>query len=128
MLALACIPLTLLIHPAAAEQGAKILAQGSSGPLRCEIQRKDRDGMVELIGVAAGARALAGHSSFVLTKSGSTGSSNLNQGQPFSVKTDEQVVVGRATINLDPGGRIAVDLRLQSDDGVECHVRASLER
>lgn len=84
--------------------------------------------MVELIGIAEGARSLAGHSSFVLTKSGSSGSSNIDQGDRFSVKTGEQAVVGRATINLDPGGRVAVDLRLESDDGIECHAQASWER
>jgi hypothetical protein len=126
--ALACVAFAFLVRPVAAEQGANILAQASSGPLRCEIQRNDKDSMVELTGIAEGARPLAGHSSFVVTKSGSSGSSNVNQGQHFSVKTDEQAIVGRATINLDSGGRVAVDLRLQSDDGIECHTQASLER
>lgn len=126
--ALACVALALSVSPAAAEQLANVLTRASSGPLRCEIQRNDKDGVVELIGVAEGVRPLAGHSSFVLTKSGSSSSSNINQGQRFSIKTGEQAVVGRATVNLAPGSRVAIDLRLQSDDGLECHAQASWER
>ena len=127
-LALAGATLALLVPPVAAETSAKILTEAISGPLRCEIQRNDKGGIVELIGIAESARSLAGHSSFVLTKSGSSGSSNINQGQHFSVKRDERAVVGRTTTNLDAGSRIVVDLRLQSDDGIECHAQASWER
>jgi hypothetical protein len=133
--ALACAALALLVSPAAAEpsaalpaQASSILAQASSGPLHCEIHRTGKGNMIELTGIAGGTRPIAGASTFVVTKSGSSGSSNMNQGQHFSIEVDEPTVVGRATINLDPGGHIAVDLKLQSDDGIECHAQASLER
>jgi len=103
-------------------------AQASSGPLHCEIQRTDKGDMVEFTGIAGSTRPIVGESSFVVTKSGPSGSSNMNQGQHFSVKADQQTVVGRATMNVDSGGHIAVDLRLQTDDGIECRAQASFER
>lgn len=122
MLALIAAPL------AAAPTDNNVLAREVSGPLRCEIHESQSGDMVRLVGVAAGMQRLVGTSHFVMIKSGKSGSSNMAQSQHFALKAQQQAVVGEATTNLDPGGRIAVDFGLLADGGLKCHVQASLER
>jgi hypothetical protein len=113
---------------AAAPIDSSVLARAVSGPLRCEIQKSQSGDMVKLVGVAAGAQAMAGTSRFVMIKSGTSGSSNMAQSQHFALKAEQQAVVGEATTNLDPGGHIAIDFGVKTDGGLTCNVRASLER
>jgi hypothetical protein len=121
--------LVLITAPlAAAPTDSGVLARAVSGPLRCEIQKSQSGDMVKLVGVAAGAQAMAGTSRFVMIKSGTSGSSNMAQSQHFALKAQQQAVVGEATTNLDPGGHIAIDFGVKTDGGLICSVRASLER
>jgi hypothetical protein len=121
--------LALITAPLAAAPGDNgVLARAVSGPLWCEIQKSQSGDMVKLVGVAAGAQTMAGTSRFVMIKSGTSGSSNMSQSQHFALKAQQQAIVGEATTNLDPGGRIAVDFGVKTDGGLTCNVRASLER
>ena len=113
---------------AAAPIDSGVLARAVSGPLRCEIRKSQSGDMVKLVGVAAGAQAIAGTSRFAMIKSGTSGSSNMAQSQHFALKAEQQAVVGEATTNLDPGGHIAIDFGVKTDGGLTCNVRASLER
>lgn len=67
---LACALVAALAQPLGAEQDANVLAQASSGPLRCEIRKDDKGDSVELIGLAASTRAIAGSAQLNLAKSG----------------------------------------------------------
>jgi hypothetical protein len=129
-----CIPAALLgalavvlAQPLKAEQMSNALAQSSSGPLRCEIQKADQGDRIELVGLVASSRPLTGSAQFSFAKSGASGSSNIAQSQRFTIRADEPMIVGRATTNLDSGGRIAIDLHVEAG-GLECRARASLER
>ena len=103
------------------------IAQASSGPLQCQIRRNESSIGVELIGVVSSARAIAGRASFAILKSGTAGTSNIRQGNHFAIDAGKEAIVGRATIGLEPGAVITVDLSLISDDGLECRVAAPLE-
>jgi hypothetical protein len=113
---------------AAASDDSGVLARAVSGPLRCEIHKSQQGDMVKLVGIVAGTQAMAGDSHFVMIKSGRSGSSNMAQSQHFVLKAGQQAVVGQATTNLDPGGRIAIDFDVPGQGGLTCHVEASLER
>jgi hypothetical protein len=121
--------LVLITAPlAAAPSDNGVLARAVSGPLMCEIQKSQSGDMVKLVGVAAGAQAMAGTSRFVMIKFGTSGSSNMAQSQHFALKAHQQAIVGEATTNLDRGGHIAIDFGVKTDSGPTCNVRASLER
>jgi CsgH protein len=121
--------LVLITAPLTAEPSDNgVLARAVSGPLRCEIQKSQSGDMVKLVGVAAGAQAMAGTSRFDMIKSGTSGSSNMVQSQHFALKAQQQAIVGEATTNLDRGGHIAIDFGVKTDGGLACNVRASLER
>jgi hypothetical protein len=125
--ALACAFVAVLAQPLPAGTGANVLAQASSGPLRCEIQKDDKGDMVELIGAAASTRPIAGSAQLNLAKSGPSGVSSSDQSQDFNLQADQLTIVGRATTNLRFGGHVVVDLHLWAN-GLECRAQAAFDR
>ncbi len=74
MFAASAISLSFFCIPAFAEdQDMTVLAQASSGPLRCEIRKNETGGSVELTGLIIGSRAVAGKVRFKIVKSGPSG-------------------------------------------------------
>ena len=124
--ALASALVTIFAQPLPA-QSANVLAQASSGPLRCEIQKEEKGDVVELIGVAASAQSIVGSAQLNLAKSGPSGVSSSDQSQDFNLRADQELVVGRATVNLRFGGHVAVDLHLWAG-GRECRAQAKFDR
>jgi hypothetical protein len=111
----------------AEEQGMVVLAQASSGPLRCEIRKNQAGGAVELTGIIGSSRAVAGSFRFTVTKSGASGSSNIHQANKFDLAAGQETQVGAVKINLDRGAHGAIELVVTSDDGLECRAGAALE-
>ncbi len=105
-----------------------VLAHASSGPLQCEIHKTATGNSVELTGIVTSSSAIAGNFRFLVTKSGPSGSSNINQGNKFELAAGSQTHVGRVTINLEPDARAVVELIATSNDGIECRAKAPLER
>ncbi len=111
----------------AKDQDMTVLARASSGPISCEIRRNNAGALVELTGVISSSRAIAGNFRFTITKSGPSGSSNIQQANKFSVAADNELQVGHLSINIYGNARIAIRLFASSDDGIECQAEASLE-
>ncbi|MEI9925848.1 MAG: curli-like amyloid fiber formation chaperone CsgH [Bradyrhizobium sp.] len=105
-----------------------VLAQASSGPLRCEIRESKTEGAVQLTGIVSSSVALSGRFQFSIVKSGTSGSSNINQGNPFAAEAGKEIYVGHVTINLGNDDRATIELSVSSDNGVECHANASIGR
>ncbi len=105
-----------------------VLAQASSGPLRCEIRESKTEGAVQLTGIVSSSVALSGRFQFSIVKSGTSGSSNINQGNPFAAEAGKEIYVGLVTINLGNDDRATIELSVSSDNGVECHANASIGR
>ena len=116
------------IHSFAEDQTMTVLAQASSGPLQCEIQKIDKGSSVELTGVITSSVAIAGNFRFLVTKSGPSGSSNINQGNKFDLAAGAQTHVGNVTINIERDAHVVVELLATSNDGIECSAKAPLER
>lgn len=112
----------------AEDQSVTILAHASSGPLQCEIRRIDAGHSVGLTGTITSSLAIAGNFRFMVTKSGPSGSSNINQGNKFELTAGSQTDVGHVTINLEHDAHAIVELVATSNDGIECRAKAPLER
>jgi hypothetical protein len=110
------------------DQVKTVLAHASSGPLQCEIRTNEAGGSVELSGMVASSRALAGNYRFNVTKSGHSGSSNIHQGNKFILAADKESRVGQVTINLEPDADAVVELIVGSDDGIDCVAKAPIKR
>ena len=104
-----------------------VIARATSGPLQCEIRKNENNGAVELSGVIISSRAISGHFRFTVTKSGPSGSSNVNQGNNFDLAADQERQIGQVTINRDRDAHVAVELLVGSDQGLECRAAATLQ-
>lgn len=114
------------IQTLAEDQAMTILAHASSGPLQCEIRKNEIGNSVELTGIIASTQAIAGNFRFTVTKSGASGSSNINQGKKFNLAAGKESHVGQVTINLERDSHVVVELFAGSDDGFECRAKAPL--
>ncbi len=112
----------------AEDQSVTVLAHAASGPLQCEIRKTGAGNSVELTGTITSSAAVAGNFRFLVTKSGPSGSSNINQGNKFDLAAGSQTHVGRVTINLESDAHAVVELIATSNDGIECRAKAPLER
>lgn len=115
-------------HAYAEDQNVTVLAHASSGPLQCEIHKTDVGNSVELTGTIASSTAISGNFRLLVTKSGPSGSSNINQGNKFDLAAGSQTHVGHVTINLEPDAHVTVELLATSSDGIECRAQAPLKR
>ncbi len=111
----------------AGDQKMSVIAHASSGPLICEIRRSGSEGSVHLTGVVFSSATLSGNVRFLLTKSGPSGTSNINQGNAFSLDAGAQTHVSNVTINLRHGDHAVVELVVTPNSGNACHAQALLE-
>jgi hypothetical protein len=107
------------------DQAMTVLAQASSGPLRCEIRKTQAGGAVELAGFVISSQPVAGQFRFVAMKSGPAGSSNVAQANTFDLAAGQEMQIAHMTIGLEPGSRVTIALSVTSA-GAECHASATL--
>jgi hypothetical protein len=115
------------ISALAGEHDMDVLARASSGPIRCEIRKTGGDSSVHLSGVIFSSAAISGNARFVLSKSGPSGTSNINQGNDFNLSAGSETHVSNVTINLRHGDHAVVELHATSASGISCHAQALLE-
>ena len=104
-----------------------VIAHASSGPLKCEIRKTGSEGSVHLTGVLSSLANVAGNARFMLTKSGPSGSSNINQGNAFNLAAGAETHISNVTINLRHGDHAVVELIATSGSDIACHAQAHLE-
>ncbi len=119
--------LTLQPSSFAGEQDMSVIARASSGPLACEIRKVSVGESVQLTGVVSSSAAVTGNARFLLTKSGPSGTSNINQGNAFDLAAGAEINVSHVTINLGHEDHAAVEFLATSSDGIVCHATANLE-
>lgn len=110
----------------AGDQDMSVIARASSGPLVCEIRRAAAGDAVELTGSVSSSIAVSGQARFVLTKSGSSGNSNISQGNAFALAAGADDRVSRVTINLGHDDHAVVELVATAKDGATCRATANL--
>lgn len=128
LLALTAGALLTCTNSYAEDSTVTVLAHAASGPLQCEIRKSGAGNSVELTGAITSSTAVAGNFRFIVTKSGPSGSSNINQGNKFDLAAGSQTHVGRVTINLETDAHAVVELIATSNDGIECRAQAPLNR
>jgi hypothetical protein len=120
-------PLMLPPGAFARDQDMSVIAHASSGSLACEIRKVSSGDSVQLIGVVSSSAAVTGNASFVLTKSGASGTSNIKQGNAFDLAADAEAHVSRVTINLGHQDHAVVEFIATSSEGIVCHATVNLE-
>ena len=100
-----------------AESGQDTL-QGSED---CRIISTENGGMLHLAASFTAPTAMTGEYQFSVTGSGSSGSSQISQGNAFSAGKGETLTLG--SVSLSPGKIYDVKLRIQSETGKSwrCH-------
>jgi hypothetical protein len=111
----------------AEDRDVDVIARASSGPLICEIRKVGREGSMHLTGIISSSAAVSGNARFLLTKSGPSGTSNINQGNDFTLAAGADTHVSNVTINLRHGDHAVVELLVTSGGGIACHAQALLE-
>jgi hypothetical protein len=119
--------LTLQPSSFARDQDMTVIARASSGPLACEIRKVSVGESVQLTGVVSSSAAVTGNARFVLTKSGPSGTSNVNQGNAFDLAAGAEMHVSHVTINLGLEDHALVEFVATSSDGILCHATADLK-
>jgi len=116
------IVLTIAVLAAAAfstvaESGQDTL-QGSED---CRIISTENGGMLHLAASFTAPAAMTGEYQFSVTGSGSSGSSQISQGNAFRAGTGETLTLG--SVSLSPGKVYDVKLKIQSETGKSwrCH-------
>jgi hypothetical protein len=119
--------LTLQPSSYARDQDMSVIARASSGPLACEIRKVSVGESVQLTGVVSSSAAVTGNARFLLTKSGPSGTSNVNQGNAFDLAAGAEMQVSHVTINLGREDNASVEFVATSNDGISCHATANLK-
>jgi len=109
------------------DQDMSVIARASSGPLACEIRKVSVGESVQLTGVVSSSAAVTGNARFLLTKSGPSGTSNVNQGNAFDLAAGAEMHVSHVTINLVREDNALVEFVATSNDGISCHATANLK-
>lgn len=117
MIVLAIVTIAAAAFSTVAESGQEKL-QGSTD---CRIISTENDGMLHLKASFTAPAAMTGEYQFSVTGSGSSGSSQISQGNSFRAGTGETLTLG--SVSLSPGKVYDVKLKIQSDAGKNwrCH-------
>ncbi|MFT3728340.1 MAG: curli-like amyloid fiber formation chaperone CsgH [Terricaulis sp.] len=93
-----------------------------SAPLRpvCDIRATPTSHGVQISAVLAAQSAISGDYNLVITKTGASGSSDVQQGGAFNAARGERVTLGQTELGLDRGDRFHAVLTLTDADGRVC--------
>ena len=111
----------------AGDQDMSVIARESSGSLACEIRKTAVGDAVQLTGVVSSSVASSGQVHFRLTKSGTSGNSNINQNNAFELAAGAESHVSHVTINLGHEDHAVVEFVATSKDGATCRATANLD-
>lgn len=92
-----------------------------SAAMTCEIRATPTAGGVRLESFAHASGPITGSYDLVVTKSGSAGSSNINQGGEFDTIEGPSASLGASEISVEPGARVHARLTVHADNGAICH-------
>jgi hypothetical protein len=109
------------------DQDMSVIARASAGPLACEIRKASVGESVQLTSVVSSSAAVTGNARFLLTKSGPSGTSNINQGNAFDLAAGAEMHISHVAINLVREDHALVEFIATSSDGIVCHATADLK-
>jgi hypothetical protein len=109
----------------AEEPAMSIVSQASSGPLGCAIHRVDHGDATEFRGVLTGRDAVAGQFRFSVAKTGPSGTSNINQANPFTLAAGGEAQVAQVTVNRDGASHVTIEFSATAEGGVTCRAQVT---
>lgn len=80
----------------------------------CDIDIDRTSRGIRITPVVHADRAMSGEYSLVITKSGASGSSDINQGGPFDAGRGEEIALGASEFSLERGDRFRAVLKVRS--------------
>ena len=86
----------------------------------CDIEVKRTSHGIRITPVVRADRAMAGEYSLAITKSGASGSSDINQGGPFDAARNEEVALSASEFSLERGDRFRAVLKVRSGGREVC--------
>jgi hypothetical protein len=121
------IPSMMIVLSIAAMAAVALSAAADSGQAApegsrdCRIISTEDGGMLQLAASFTAPAALTGEYAFSVTGSGSSGSTQISQGNAFRADKGETLTLG--SVSLSPGKVYDVKLRIQSETGESwrCH-------
>ncbi len=100
----------------------------TNADIGCEIRAENFRGGVQLLGVALGHSPISGTYRFLVTKSGSSGSSAITQGGAFSVQPGQETMLGEISLDVDEHASYSAVLTLNWRGGTtSCKKQSSLD-
>ena len=106
---------TLVSLVVAGALASTVTAEAGSGSIRCEIHANPSSGGVALEGIVYAKSAVQGSYTFRVSKSGGSGSSDINQSGDFSAAPGAPGSLG--TVSLGGGGSYRARLEVTTDGG-----------
>lgn len=92
----------------------------ASSRMDCDILARPTSHGVAISAVLNAGEAMSGDYNLVITKSGASGSSDVQQGGAFNAARGERVTLGETELGLDRGDRFHAVLTLTDADGRVC--------
>ena len=86
----------------------------------CDIEVKRTSHGIRITPVVQADRAMAGEYSLVITKTGASGSSDINQGGPFDAVRNEEIALSASEFSLERGDRFRAVLKVRSGGREVC--------
>lgn len=105
---------------AAPPKAAPVERISASSRMDCDILARPTSHGVAISAVLDADEATSGDYDLVITKSGASGSSNVQQGGAFNAARGERVTLGETELGLDRGDRFHAVLTLTGADGRVC--------
>jgi hypothetical protein len=91
-----------------------VVAQKIKARLSCDIDIDRTSNGIRVTPIVRADKSLAGEYSLVITKSGASGSSDINQGGPFDAARGERVRLSASEISMERGARFRAVLRVRA--------------
>ena len=82
----------------------------------CSVVREQAGDRLQIRGRLVGQEDFEGTYSLKIKKDGPSGSSSVNQGGPFSAAANNEIFVGLASFNTEPGATFVTELTLHIGD------------
>ncbi len=96
-------------------------AMGPAVPgLSCEVRLTPTRGGLRIEALAHSGEAFSGEYELVVTKTGTSGSSDITQGGPIEIRDSAELILGAAEFGLDRGDHYQARLSLRGESGATC--------
>ena len=110
---------------APAPAAAPVVAQKVKALLSCDIDIDRTSNGIRVTPIIRAGKSIAGEYSLAITKSGASGSSDINQGGPFDAARGEHVRLSASEFSMERGARFRAVLKVRAGGREICRETTS---